>query len=87
MPLESKFTKRHLSIILISTFLYWIWESQAQGNIRIDLFLFYPILFATYIGAFWKGYRFYSILFSCLIMMLNIIFFIFSYQLFDKNPG
>lgn len=84
---ESRFTKKHLSILLISTLLYWVWESQAQGNIRIDLFLFYPILFAVYIGAFWKRYGFYSIVFSSFIMVLNILFFIFSYRLFDKNLG
>jgi len=28
-----------------ATLAYWVWESRAAGNIRVDLLLIYPLLF------------------------------------------
>lgn len=87
MKPNRKLSILNISIVLFSTLLYWVWESQAEGNIRIDLLLLYPILFAIYIWAFWKRYKLYSIVFSVGLMTLNIIFFMSSYELFGKNLG
>ena len=38
-------SKRYLILPVIVTLLYWFWESQAEGNIRVDLLLIYPLLF------------------------------------------
>lgn len=84
---DQKTYKSKYYLIIIPTLLYWFWESRAEGNIRIDLVLLYPILFAIYTGVLWKQHRFYSILFSLGLMILNIILFIWSYELFNKSPG
>lgn len=78
---------KNIAVAFTSTILYWLWETQAQGNIRVDLLLIYPVLFFTYLKCFWNHWRFYSIPISIIIMMINFGFFGFSYQLFDKHPG
>ena len=80
-------SKRNISIILIITLLYWVYEAQAPGNIRVDLLLFYPILFVIYLLALWQRFKYYAIVISIGLMILNIIFFINSYKLFHKNVG
>lgn len=84
---KEKVSVTALLCILIPTFFYWYWESKAEGNIRIDLMLIYPILFSVYIKALWNKFSYYAILLSILLMVVNIIYSIFSYQLFDKYPG
>lgn len=71
----------------ISTALYWFWESRAEGNIRIDLIVIYPVLFSLYMSCFWKRYKFYSILIALSFMAVNTLFLVYSYSLFGKNPG
>lgn len=76
----------HIGVI-IATLAYWGWESQASGNIRVDLLLIYPLLFLVYIFFLWQKYRWLSIVFSFLIMVLNFGFFVMSYSWFHKNLG
>jgi hypothetical protein len=86
--MPSGFIQKYKIIYLgVITFLYWLWESKAEGNIRIDLFFLYPILFMTYTKLLWKPLRWKAFLVSLLLMALNILFFIMSYSLFDKAPG
>ena len=87
MESNNKLSKISIVFIIIPTLLYWYWESIASGNIRIDLLLIYPALFTVYVASLWKRYRYYSVLISTLIMVVNIVFFIFSYDLFGKYPG
>ncbi len=87
MESNNKLSKISIVFIIIPTLLYWYWESIASGNIRIDLLLIYPALFTVYVASLWKRYRYYSVLISTLIMVVNIVFFIFSYYLFGKYPG
>ena len=87
MESKKQFSKKALFFVLVSTLLYWGWESQAEGNIRIDLLVLYPALFFVYLRAFWVRFKFLSILLSTGLMMLNIVFFMLSYDLFGKNPG
>jgi uncharacterized membrane-anchored protein YitT (DUF2179 family) len=87
MESNNKLSKISIVFIIIPTLLYWYWESIASGNIRIDLLLIYPALFTVYVASLWKRYRYYSVLISTLIMVVNIVFFIFSYILFGKYPG
>lgn len=84
MKTSNKLSSFSIVLIIISTLLYWYWESIAQGNIRIDLLVIYPVLFAVYLISLWRRYGFYSLLISALLMVLNIIYFVFSYELFDK---
>ncbi|WP_417536441.1 hypothetical protein [Methylophaga sp.] len=77
----------NLLILVLVTLIYWFWEIRAEGNIRVDLVLIYPLLFVFYIKALWKRFKWYSLLFSSLIMLLNFGFLILSYDLFDKYPG
>jgi hypothetical protein len=74
-------------VIVLSTLLYWFWESRAEGNLRIDLFLIYPVLLAIYIRALWKGFRYLAVPLALLIMLANAFFFVLSYDLFGKYPG
>ena len=69
------------------TAIYWLWESRAEGNIRVDLLLIYPVLIAAYLKSFWPRFRFYSILITLGLMALNFCFFVISYDLFNKSPG
>jgi len=73
--------------IIISTIAYWGWESQASGNIRVDLLLIYPLLFCGYIYFLWPRLRWLSILVSLLLMVFNFAFFANSYSWFDKHLG
>ena len=72
---------------LIATALYWAWESQAEGNIRVDLLLIYPLLFCMYVVSLWSRFRLWSVLIAIAGMALNVAYFALSYRLFDKNPG
>jgi hypothetical protein len=71
----------------ILTALYWVWESQASGNIRIDLLLIYPVLSIAYVLFLWPRFRYWSILVAMGLMALNFVYFVNSYSLFDKNRG
>jgi len=79
--------KNHALIPIIVTILYWVWESQASGNIRIDLLIIYPFIFIIYIVSLWKKFRFYSVLIATLIMLVNYGFLFISYDLFNKYTG
>ncbi|SMP75936.1 hypothetical protein SAMN06265222_12049 [Neorhodopirellula lusitana] len=70
----------------VSTLLYWIWESRTGGNIRIDLVLFYPLLFGIYLYSL-QRLRWVSGLIALGLMVLNFFYFIFSYSLFDLPTG
>ena len=74
-------------VSLVLTALYWVWESQAEGNIRVDLLLIYPWLFVSYLVTLWPRFRYGSVLIASLLMVVNIGYFVISYRLFDKNPG
>lgn len=74
-------------VLIVLTLLYWLWESQAEGNIRVDLLIIYPTLLTLYIFLLWRKFRFYSILMALFLMALNILFFVFSYDVFDKYSG
>lgn len=82
-----KITKSTTLLLSLLTLLYWGWESQAEGNIRVDLLVIYPLLFISYLCVSWKSCRFYSFLIAIVLMLLNIAFFMLSYDLFGKSPG
>ena len=69
------------------TLAYWAWESYAQGDIRVDLLLIYPLLFLGYIYVLWPRLRWWSIAVSLLFMTANYGFFTKSYSWFHKYPG
>ena len=77
----------HYWIVAIVTLLYWIWESQAEGNIRVDLLVIYPALLCVYLAVLWRSLKWRSLLVSFGLMFLNVLFFLVSYDLFDKHPG
>jgi len=87
MKINNKLLPASIIYTIVATLVYWLWESQAEGNIRIDLLLIYPVLFVIYITSFWRTFRYYSILISTLLMIMNFLFFIFSYDIFSKYPG
>lgn len=72
---------------LLFTLAYWFWETQAGGNIRIDLLLLYPILFSLYIISFREKLKWWSLFAALTLMVLNILFFTLSYSFFDKSSG
>ncbi|NKC00727.1 MAG: hypothetical protein GKR90_19840 [Pseudomonadales bacterium] len=72
---------------LVVTVLYWIWESQAEGNIRIDLLLLYPILIVLYTSIWWSKLKWKALIITAGAMLLNVGFFLVSYDLFGKHPG
>jgi hypothetical protein len=76
-----------LAAVVTTTLVYWAWETQASGNIRVDLLLIYPILFFSYILFLWHRFRWLSIVYSLLLMGLNFGFSMMSYSWFHKNPG
>ena len=78
---------KYYFIPVVVTLVYWLWESRAEGNIRVDLVFIYPILLVTYIVSLWRVHKFMSVIISVLIMLLNIGFFMVSYDLFDKYAG
>jgi len=80
-------TKSSYIGIIVSTLVYWLWESRTAGNIRLDLLLIYPILFLGYTYWLWARFRWWSVIISFLFMGLNFGFFVVSYSWFDKNPG
>jgi len=73
--------------VTLLTALYWVWESQAEGNIRIDLLVIYPALLLAYLLILWPRYRWYGVAGSAVLMVVNVVFFMVSYDLFDKYPG
>lgn len=73
--------------ILLLTLAYWIWESRASGNIRVDLILIYPLLFLGYTYFLWRRFRWFSIALSLLLMGINFGYFVMSYSWFHKYPG
>lgn len=74
-------------IPVLLTLAYWYWESRAAGNIRVDLLLIYPFLFATYMICLWRRFKWYALLLAGIFMALNFGFFIQSYSWFNKYPG
>ncbi|MCM0080858.1 hypothetical protein L4X63_04560 [Geomonas sp. Red32] len=79
--------KPSYSGVIAATLAYWAWESQASGNIRVDLLLIYPLLFFGYLRFLWPGFRWLSILISLFLMAVNLVFFANSYTWFHKNLG
>lgn len=74
-------------IAVLLTSLYWFWESKAEGNIRIDLLLIFPILTVVYIYALWRKFKFWAILIAIALMAINVLYFQLSYSIFDKSFG
>lgn len=68
------------------TLLYWAWESQAGGNIRVDLLLAYPLLFGFYI-YFLQRLGWLSVVLAFALMAANYCFFVISYSIFNKPLG
>ncbi len=87
MNTQRKISRAAISYVLIPTLLYWVWESQAEGNIRIDLLLLYPLLYMIYSFALWSRFHWYAFLLSMLLMLINLVYATLSYDLFDKYPG
>ena len=83
--------KKSLKISLLSiavlTGLYLFWESRATGNIRIDLLVLYPSLFATYAILLWRHLKWLTLVPASLLMLLNFWFMTHSYHWFHKFPG
>ena len=73
-------------LCVVLTSLYWIWESRAGGNIRVDLLLAYPLLFGLYIYSL-QRLGWISLLIASTLMLINYVFFFVSYSLFDKPLG
>jgi hypothetical protein len=84
---QARFSDRGIYVSLILTLLYWAWESVAEGNIRVDLLLIYPVLFVSYVIGLWPRFRFGSVLIAVALMAINLAYAVASYRLFDKNPG
>lgn len=82
-----KLSRTSWLVVLLPTLLYWFWESRAEGNLRVDLLVIYPTLFAVYTRALWSAYRFWAFFMALFIMLVNVLFFVFSYDLFGKYPG
>lgn len=80
-------SKFRFLLIIIVTGLYWFWESQAEGNIRIDILILYPFMGLIYLWAFWQWLKWKAI-FACLTLIaINYGFMMISYDLFNKFPG
>ena len=84
---ETMASRRGLLVAAVLTGLYWVWESQAAGNIRVDLLVIYPALLACYLYFLWPRFRFWSLLIAAILMIANFAFFVSSYRIFGKNPG
>lgn len=76
-----------VGVAALLTVLYWVWESRASGNIRVDLLIIYPLLFGCYLIALWSRFRFGSVLIAVALMAINFAYAVASYRIFDKNPG
>jgi hypothetical protein len=76
-----------VSVAVILTALYWLWESRTGGNIRVDLLLIFPALFSCYLVTLWPRFRYWSIPIAVSLMAINFGYFVISYKLFDKYPG
>jgi hypothetical protein len=76
-----------VSVAVILTALYWLWESRTGGNIRVDLLLIFPALFSCYLATLWPRFRYWSIPIAVSLMAINFGYFVISYKLFDKYPG
>lgn len=79
--------RRSTWFVLVVTLAYWAWESHAEGNIRVDLLLIYPLLSAIYVIALWKKFRWWSLGIAALFMAANTAFFVYAPVWFDKHPG
>lgn len=71
---------------VVMTLLYWYWESQTGGNIRVDLLLAYPLMLVLYL-FFLQRIGWISLPIAIVMMAVNYAFFTVSYSLFDKPPG
>jgi hypothetical protein len=76
-----------LAAVAMVTGAYWLWESQAEGNIRVDLLLIYPLLFAAYVFFLWGRIKWLSVPAAFALMAVNFGFFAMSYEWFGKYPG
>ena len=83
---QNNFNKRFLIVIII-TFIYWLWESKAEGNIRIDLIICYPVLLLIYFVSLMSMGKFKALVLTIILMIINFGFMMISYELFNKNPG
>jgi hypothetical protein len=72
---------------LVITLVYWLWESQIGGNIRLDLLVIYPLLIVLYPILLWRKFKWLSIVIALMLMVLNILFMQYSYVWFGKSPG
>lgn len=72
---------------IVFTLLYWWWESHVGGNIRIDLFIIYPLMFLVYFKAFERSNRTSALLISSFLMACNFVFCLLSYWMFNKSVG
>lgn len=84
---NSEFRKTYLLLSIAATLFYWYWETVASGNIRVDLIIIYPALFLLYLITLWNKFKFYSVPIAVFLMAVNFLLFLFSYDLFNKNPG
>ncbi|TWU35834.1 hypothetical protein Q31b_52690 [Novipirellula aureliae] len=75
-----------IGICAAITVVYWIWESRTGGNIRVDLLLFYPVLFGLYLYSL-QRLGWLSAIITLLLMVANYCFFAISYSLFDLPLG
>jgi len=73
--------------VFANTMLYWLWESKVGGNIRVDLVIIYPLLFLSYVVNFWFRHQSLSLVYGVLLMLMNLLFFSISYDLFQKSIG
>lgn len=80
-------SKFKLILIILTTAGYWFWESQAEGNIRIDILVLYPLMSLIYLWALWQWLKFKAIIVCLLLLAINYGFLMISYDLFDKFPG
>lgn len=85
--MQPKSPRTGVVLTIALTALYWFWEARAEGNIRVDLLLIYPLLFTCYAVSLWPKLRFWSLLAAFGLMAINFGFFVMSYSWFDKNPG
>ncbi|MCP4913601.1 MAG: hypothetical protein GY909_10820 [Oligoflexia bacterium] len=79
--------KQRIIVTLVLFSLYAIWEANAEGNIRIDIIIIYPILFILYAATWWKEYKWKALFISFILSAFQYGFMILSYPLFNKYYG
>jgi hypothetical protein len=84
---KPKNQKLRFFIALSMSLLYWIWECQVSGNIRVDLLFIYPSLLIIYLGCLWPNFKFKSILMAIFLMLINIAVMILTYKFLNKRLG